>query len=72
MVSPNVEQLVSRNKENIYPTSGNSRNPLRKSPSPHIWIVSLPGFPSGIHQIEIEASDKFGLNVKQKQQFYIP
>ena len=72
IMSPNVNQLIDMNKANVYPTPGSVRNPLRKSPSPHIWVVSLPPLKSGLHQLEISAFDRFGLNVSQKQQIYIP
>ncbi|HRZ97811.1 MAG TPA: calcineurin-like phosphoesterase family protein, partial [Paludibacter sp.] len=72
VISPNVEQLVDKNKANIYPTTGNTRNPIRKSPSPHIWAINLPHLLPGTHLVEIIASDRFGLSVTQKQLIYIP
>ncbi len=72
LVSPNVERLVNLNKDNVYPTSGSVRNPLRKRPSPHIWVVSLPKMSAGVHHLEISAKDRYGLNIRQIESFYIP
>ena len=72
LISPNVERLVNLNKDNVYPTIGNIRNPLRNRPSPHIWVLNLPKMSSGMHHLEINAKDGYGLNVNQNQSIYIP
>lgn len=70
MVSPNVLNLLDRYHSKIYPTQGNSRNPLRKRNSPHIWTAKLPK-QEGVHEILITASDSYGFSVRNKRIIYL-
>ena len=72
MVSPNVSNLIELYNQKTYPTANNSRSPLRKKVSPHIWKASVPKVQSGIHIIKISAMDKYGLHAEGTQLFYIP
>ncbi|MEL7588069.1 MAG: calcineurin-like phosphoesterase C-terminal domain-containing protein [Prolixibacteraceae bacterium] len=63
LISPNVSRLIALNKIKAYPTKFSKRAALRKTPSPHIWIGNLPAdLQKGIHQIKIEASDRYGFS----------
>jgi hypothetical protein len=61
IISPNVLRLIQLYEKKIYPTTGNTRNPLRKRSSPHVWQVVLPKLSGGIHRMRIEAKDNYGL-----------
>lgn len=41
-VDPLVEQIVAKNKNKIYPTTGNKALPLRERKSSHIWTAAYP------------------------------
>jgi predicted phosphodiesterase len=72
MISPNVSNLIELYNQKTYPTTSNSRNPLRKKMSPHVWQVSVPKVKSGIHVIRISAVDRYGLHAEGTQLFFFP
>ena len=66
-IDPYVSQLIEKNKSKVYPTLGNTVNPLGKRASSHIWELALPtGFSEKINKLQVSASDKFGLAVTEE------
>ena len=70
-VDPTVLNIVELNHAKVYPTKGNTLNPLRKRNSSHLWEIarqktSLPK----TSVVLIKAQDRFGLNVEEKFLFY--
>jgi len=61
LIAPNVARMREINHLKIYPTRFSRLNPLRRQPSPQVWILPLPApFDKGTHRIEVEASDQYG------------
>lgn len=72
LISPNVLRMIELYEKKVYPTSGNTRSPLRKRPSPHIWQLILPKLNPGVHLLKIDAKDEYGLCVKALKTIFIP
>lgn len=71
-IDPTVLNIVDLNHSKVYPTKGNTVNPLRKRFSSHIWEVANPktsSFPKK-SEILVKAQDRFGLNVEEKFLLY--
>jgi hypothetical protein len=61
LIDPNVARMREINHLKVYPTRFSRLNPLRRQPSPQVWILPLPApFDKGTHRIEVEASDQYG------------
>ncbi|MBP1677678.1 MAG: Ser/Thr phosphatase [Bacteroidetes bacterium] len=69
MVSPNVSKLLSLYNNKVYPTAGNTRNPLRRRSSPHIWSVTVPVAGSAVYSVQIDAGDNYGFKATRVQVF---
>lgn len=67
-IDPTVSHIVELNHSKVYPTKGNTLNPLRKRYSPHIWEVTRQPQTTSTKRsvISIKAIDRFGLNVEEK------
>lgn len=42
IIASEVATIIENNKNGKYPTSGNTKNPLRKRASSHIWTIESP------------------------------
>lgn len=63
LIEPNVARMREMNHLKSYPTRFNRIDPLRRQPSPQVWILPLPApFDKGAHRIEVEASDAYGFS----------
>lgn len=70
-IDPIVSNIVELNHSKVYPTKGNTLNPLRKRYSSHIWEVTRPQSSSLKRSvILVKAQDRFGLNVEEKFLLY--
>jgi len=69
MVSPNVSKLLSLYNNKVYPTAGNTRNPLRRRSSPHIWSVTVPVAGFAVYSVQIDAGDNYGFKATEVQVF---
>ncbi|WP_437920328.1 calcineurin-like phosphoesterase C-terminal domain-containing protein [Sphingobacterium sp. LRF_L2] len=66
-IDPLVQQIIAKNNGDIYPTEGNSKNPLGKRASSHIWEMDIPqNFRGKMGVIRVKASDSYGLDVEQE------
>lgn len=64
-VAPDVEAVIARNREKIWPTTGNRANPLRRRPSPHIWRAkTITSSGLDIYRIRVRAADRFGFSAE--------
>ncbi len=71
-VDPTVLKIVELNHTKVYPTQGNTANPLRKRYSSHLWEVTRPQISKSPKPsvVLIKAQDRFGLNVEEKFLLY--
>jgi len=61
-----VSNIVQRNKAKIYPTEGNTVNPLRERNSSHIWTADKSVINYQLpFKIEVKATDNFGFDVEE-------
>lgn len=68
----NVARMRSWNLLKVYPTRFSRRNPFRKRPSPQVWTLRLPdNYDTGVHQVVVEASDRWGFRAKGTRTFYL-
>ncbi|MDR2282820.1 MAG: calcineurin-like phosphoesterase C-terminal domain-containing protein, partial [Sphingobacterium sp.] len=66
-VAPSVQAIRDKNQEKIYPTLGNTRNPLGTRVSSHIWGLELPeAYKGKIVKVKIRAKDDFGFSAEQE------
>lgn len=66
-VDPYILTVVEKNKSKVYPTLGNSMNPVTKRASTHIWELPLPKEPlNKIRKVTLVASDRYGLNITEE------
>jgi hypothetical protein len=72
IISPNVANLIELYGQKVYPTPNNTRIPLRKKASPHIWQANVPALKPGIHIFKIKAEDKYGLKVENNKPIFLP
>ena len=64
MTDPNVLKIVENNKSKVYPTTGNTANPLRTRNSNHVWEGYLKNFQTNKPNVlRIKAVDKYGFDV---------
>lgn len=65
-VDPWVDQLVDMYKSKVYPTQGNTRNPLGKRESSHVWEMTVPiAATSTLRRVELRAEDSYGFKVSE-------
>ncbi|MNR16863.1 hypothetical protein D3C85_1334930 [compost metagenome] len=71
-VDPTVLKIVELNQSKVYPTQGNTANPLRKRYSSHIWELTRSTTSSSPKNtvVLVKAQDRFGLNVEEKFLLY--
>ena len=66
-VAPSVQAIRDRNQEKIYPTQGNTRNPLGTRVSSHIWGLEVPeAYKGKMVKVKIRAKDDFGFAAEQE------
>jgi calcineurin-like phosphoesterase family protein len=72
-VDINAARTREMNLQKQYPTRYNRMNPIRKQESPQLWMIALPAEASnGAHQIEVEATDKYGFKATGRRSFCFP
>ncbi|SOD12013.1 calcineurin-like phosphoesterase C-terminal domain-containing protein [Pedobacter xixiisoli] len=71
-IDPTVLKIVELNQSKVYPTQGNTANPLRKRYSSHIWELTRPTTSASPKKtvVLVKAQDRFGLNVEEKFLLY--
>ncbi|MFN0293617.1 calcineurin-like phosphoesterase C-terminal domain-containing protein [Pedobacter helvus] len=70
-IDPTVLSIVELNQSKVYPTKGNTANPLRKRYSSHIWEIARQKTSSPKTSVVlVKAQDRFGLNVEEKFLLY--
>lgn len=69
-IDPNVARIREMNLLKSYPTRYNRVNPMRRNPSPQLWVLPLPDSArNGVHRIEVQASDRYGLEARGQRVF---
>ncbi|MBR5384653.1 MAG: calcineurin-like phosphoesterase C-terminal domain-containing protein [Bacteroidales bacterium] len=62
---------LSKHKGTKYPSTFSRRNPLRRTPSPQVYTITLPReAQSGIHSIRIKARDPWGFKAEGSRTYY--
>ena len=73
VLDPHVERIRRWNLADVYPTRYSRIDPFRNQPSKQIWKVSLPAScHSGVHLIEVDASDCWGFHATGCRSFAFP
>lgn len=70
-ISPDIDGLTGLYNQKIYPTQGNSRIPLRKKNSPHLWMLTLPALKPASYDVTISASDNYGFSVEENKKIQV-
>lgn len=69
-IDPNVARIREMNLLKSYPTRYNRINPMRRNPSPQLWMFPLPDATHrGVHHIEVQASDGYGFGASGQRVF---
>jgi 3',5'-cyclic AMP phosphodiesterase CpdA len=67
--APVVSRIRHWNSTAGFPTAYSRRTPIRRTASPHVWSAILPEGLSGIHSVEIHASDEYGFETSYTREF---